>query len=337
MTTSISRRGVISRGVLTAAACIAAPATVLAQSPRVLNLGFSTPVESDYGVFSTKLAQLVKERMGDAIDVKVRCCATIATEDDAFKALQLGTVDAYFISQNNISPHFPLMDILVLPYVFQGAAHVRKVRDGAVAAELADRLFKATGVHLLSWGAVSYRDFFNSKRAINEVKDMVGLKVRVPKNDVMIQTFRNFGAEPIPLAWSETPAALQTGTVDGSDNGTSVIKAMKFYEFSKHLAVLEHFAGFSPLLASPRFMGRLSPAQQKTFMQCAKDAGQHQIAVVEAEAEDIRKFLGENGMRVTRPNQKSFINAVLPMQDKFVAERGAEFKTMLDKIRAAVA
>ena len=62
-----------------------------------------------------------------------------------------------------------------------------------------------------------------------------------------------------------------------------------------------------------------------------------QIAVVEAEAEDIRKFLGENGMRVTRPNQKSFINAVLPMQDKFVAERGAEFKTMLDKFRAAVA
>lgn len=337
MKPSISRRNVISRGVFTAAACIAAPSVVLAQSPRVLNLGFSTPVESDYGVFSTKLAQLVKERMGDAIDVKIRCCATIATEDDAFKALQLGTVDAYFISQNNISPHFPLMDILVLPYVFQGAAHVRKVRDGAVAAELADRLLKATGVHLLSWGAVSYRDFYNSKRPINDVKDMVGLKVRVPKNEVMIQTFRNFGAEPIPLAWSETPAALQTGTVDGSDNGTSVIKAMKFYEFSKHLAVLEHFAGFAPLLASPRFMGRLSPAQQKTFMQCAKDAGQHQIAVVEAEAEDIRKFLGENGMRVTRPNQKSFINAVLPMQDKFVAERGAEFKTMLDKIRAAVA
>ena len=106
---------------------------------------------------------------------------------------------------------------------------------------------------------------------------------------------------------------------------------------SKHLAVLEHFAGFAPLLASPRFMGRLSPAQQKTFLQCAKEAGQHQIAVVESEAEDIRKFLGENGMRVTRPNQKSFINAVLPLQDKFVAERGADFKTMLSKIRAAAA
>jgi TRAP-type transport system periplasmic protein len=168
------------------------------------------------------------------------------------------------------------------------------------------------------------------------VKDMAGLKVRVPKNDVMIQTFKAFGAEPVPLAWSETPAALQTGAVDGSDNGTSVIKAMKFNEFQKHLAILEHFAGFAPLLASPRFMSRLSPEQQKTFLQCAKEAGQYQIAAVESEVETIRKYLGDNGMQVTRPDQKSFINAVIPLQDKFVAEKGADFKAMLDKIRTAV-
>ena len=336
MTSNPSRRSILGRGLATAAS-LAVPAVGLAQTARVMNIGFSTPVESDYGVLANKLAQLVKERMGDAVDVKLRCCATIATEDDAFKALQLGTVDAYFISSNNIGPHFPLLDIMVLPYVFQGAAHVRKVRDGGIADELADRLRKATGVQLLAWGAVSHRDFFNSKRPINDVKDMVGLKVRVPKNEVMIQTFRAFGAEPIPLAWSETPAALQTGAVDGSDNGTSVIKSMKFYEFSKHLAILEHFAGFGPLLASPRFMGRLSPEHQRTLLQCAKEAGQHQRSVVEAEVENIRKFLGDNGMKTTRPSQKGFINAVLPLQDKFAGERGAEFKAMLDKIRAAAA
>lgn len=336
MTSIPSRRSILSRGIA-AAACLAVPAIGRAQSARVMNIGFSTPVESDYGVLANRFQQLVKERMGDAVEVKIRCCATIATEDDAFKALQLGTVDAYFISSNNIGPHFPMFDIMVLPYVFQGAAHVRKVRDGGVADELADRLRKATGVQLLAWGAVSHRDFFNSKRPINDVKDMVGLKVRVPKNEVMIQTFRAFGAEPIPLAWSETPAALQTGAVDGSDNGTSVIKSMKFYEFSKHLAIIEHFAGFGPLLASPRFMGRLSPEHQRTLLQCGKEAGQHQRSVVEAEVENVRKFLADNGMKTTRPSQKSFINAVLPLQDRFAAERGAEFKAMLDKIRAAAA
>lgn len=323
------------RTVIAAAAALSAPALVRAQGARPMNIGFSTPVESDYGVTALKLQQLVKERMGDVIDVRVRCCGTVATEDDAFKALQLGTVDAYFISGNNISPHFPLMDITVLPYVFQSAAHVQKVRDGGIADELADRLNKATGLTLLTYGALSYRDFYNSRRPINELKDMAGLKVRVPKNDVMIRTFRAFGAEPVPLAWSETPAALQTGAVDGSDNGTSVIKSMKFYEFQKHLAILEHFAGFAPLLASPRFMSRLSPAQRDTFMKCAKDAGQHQIATVESETENIRKFLADSGMQVTRPNKQGFIQSVLPLQDAFAASKGPEFKAMLDRIRAA--
>lgn len=323
------------RGLVATAAMLAAPGIVRAQTAKPMNIGFSTPVESDYGVTALKFQQLVKERMGDVIDVRVRCCATVATEDDAFKALQLGTVDAYFISGNNVSPHFPLMDITVLPYVFQSAAHVQKIRDGGIADELADRLNKATGLTLLTYGALSYRDFYNSRRPINDVKDMTGLKVRVPKNDVMIQTFRAFGAEPVPLAWSETPAALQTGAVDGSDNGTSVIKSMKFYEFQKHLAILEHFAGFAPLLASQRFMTRLTPAQRETMMKCAKEAGQHQIATVESETDNIRKFLGENGMQVTRPNKKSFIQAVLPLQDSFAASKGAEFKAMLDRIRAA--
>ena len=35
--------------------------------------------------------------------------------------------------------------------------------------------------------------------------DMKGLKVRTPKNEVMLATFEAFGAEPVPLAWSETP------------------------------------------------------------------------------------------------------------------------------------
>ena len=35
--------------------------------------------------------------------------------------------------------------------------------------------------------------------------DMKGLKVRVPKNQVMIDTFKEFGAAPIPLPWAERP------------------------------------------------------------------------------------------------------------------------------------
>lgn len=315
---------------------ITAIATSPARAQRVtMNVGFSTPVESDYGVMATKLVELAKQYSNGEIDVRIRCCAQIATEDDAFKAMQLGTVDAYFISQNNISPHFPLMDIFVLPYIFQSGQHVRRVRDGAIGQEIAERLEKATKVHLLAWGSVSYRDFYNSKRPINAPADMAGLKVRVPKNEVMIATFRAFGAEPVPLAWSETPTALQTRTVDGSDNGTSVIKSMKFYEFSNHLTILEHFAGFAPLLASNRFMSRLSEPQRKAILRAAREAGEHQARVVEAETEEIRKFLAERGMATTRPDTKPFVALARKVQDEFGARQSPEFRDMVERIRAA--
>ena len=103
--------------------------------------------------------------------------------------------------------------------------------------------------------------------------DMDGLKIRVPNNPVMLATFEAFGAEPVPLAWSETPTALQTGTIDGGDNGTNVIQEMKFYEFAPYLTVLDHFAGFSPLFASDRFMSRLDDAQRDAVLKAASEAG----------------------------------------------------------------
>jgi TRAP-type C4-dicarboxylate transport system substrate-binding protein len=68
--------------------------------------------------------------------------------------------------------------------------------------------------------------------------DMDGLKIRVPKNEVMLATFEAFGASPVPRAWPETPTALQTGTVDGGDNGTLFIRGMTFYEPLWHRCLL---------------------------------------------------------------------------------------------------
>ncbi len=92
-----------------------------------MNVGWSTPADSSYSVPARKLKELAEKHTDGAVEVKLRCCAQIATEDDAVKAMQLGTVDAYFISQNNVSPHWPLMDVFVLPYIFHTEDHVTKV------------------------------------------------------------------------------------------------------------------------------------------------------------------------------------------------------------------
>ena len=301
-----------------------------------MNLGWSTPLESDYGVFATKFKELVEQYTDGSVEVKLRCCGQIASEDDAFKAMQLGTVDGYFVSQNNVSPHWPLMDVFVLPYTFQSTDHQVAVANGPVGDYIKEKLQADTGVHLLSFGGPSYRDFFNSERAIETMADMDGLKIRVPKNEVMLATFEAFGAEPVPLAWSETPTALQTGTIDGGDNGTNVIQEMKFYEFAPHLTVLDHFAGFSPMFASDRFMSSLTDEQRDAVKRAATEAGQFHTEHMINQIESVRKWLStEGGMSMTRPDRAEFIAAAKTVQDKFAAERGEEFVDLLERIGAA--
>lgn len=301
-----------------------------------MNLGFGAPETSIYGRFATIFKEKAEAYTNGSVEVKIRCCNQISTEDEAFKAMQLGTVDGFFITANNVSPHWPLMDVTVLPYIFQDTKHLERVADGPVGQMMKDKLQADTSVHLLSFGPALYRDFYNSVRPVNTMADMKGLKIRVPKNEVMLATFEAFGAQPIPLAWSETPTALQTGTVDGGDNGTSFIRDMKFYEFEPHLVILEHFVAMSPLFASDIFMKKLSDEQRAQILKAANDAGIELRQQVQNETEEIRNWLAtEGGMAMTRPDKTDFIAAAQTVQKAFAEERGQDFVELVNAIQDA--
>ena len=303
-----------------------------------INLGYAAAETSSYGVLANKFEELAEKYSDGSIDVKVRCCAQLLTEDEAFKAMQLGTVDMYIITGNNVSPHFPLMDAFVPPYIFQSKEHAYKVLEGDVGRDFAEQLLAATRVHLLTYGFVGDRDFYNSRQPIRTMADMKGLKVRVPKNQVMIDTFREFGAAPIPLAWADTPTALQTGTVDGADNGTSFIKSQKFYEIMPYFTKLEHFSYMSPLFASPRIMGKLDDAQKAAVLKASRDAGIYHKEEMSRQISEIRTFLtteGQGGMKATEVDKSDFIAAGQRVQDRYAVEKGDDFKKVLAAIRAA--
>jgi tripartite ATP-independent transporter DctP family solute receptor len=308
---------------------------VLAQEVT-MNFGFSTPEEHDYGRMAIKFKELVEDYSNGEIEVKIRCCSQISTEDDAFKALQLGTVDAFFITQNNISPHWPLMDVFVLPYVFENREHIDAVLSGPVGQTVREQIYADTGVHLLTFGGVFFRDMYSVEKPVTSFADFEGLKFRVPKNEVMIDTIGSFGAEPIPLAWSETPTALQTGTIDASDNGIGTIKSMKFYEFAKHLVILEHFSGTSPLLASDRFISRLTDDQRAAVQRAADEAGQFMYDFMRDDLDSLRTWLVEQGgMTRHDPDRAPFIAAAQKIQDEVASGASDQFRALLTEIRAA--
>jgi tripartite ATP-independent transporter DctP family solute receptor len=305
-------------------------------SDITINLGYASAQNSSYAVLADKFEELAELYSDGSIDVKIRCCAQLMGEDEAFKAMQLGTIDMHIITGNNISPHFPLMDAFVLPYIFQDKKHAYQVLEGDVGKEFSRRLKEATSVELLTFGFIGDRDFYNSRNPITSMADMKGLKVRVPKNQVMIDTFHEFGASPIPLPWADTPTALQTGTVEGSDNGTSFIKSQKFYEIMPYFTALEHFSYFSPLFASKRIMGKLDDKQRDAVRRAAHDAGIYQKQEMTSRIDGIREFLTTTGgMKTTAFDRTDFIAAGQRVQNNYSQKQGADFSDFVQLIHDA--
>lgn len=321
---------------LVSAAALGSTGVQAAEPEVTLELGYASAESGTYHVLATEFERYAEELTDGAVDIKLRCCTQLSTEDEAFRGLQLGTLDLYIITHSNVSPHYAPMDVFTLPYVFEDRAHGRRVVDGEIGDAFAERLYRETGVHLLAWGALLQRDFYNTERPIHEPADMNGLKIRVPRNEVMIATHEAFGAAPTPLAWSETAAALQTGTVQGGDNGTTLIKSQKFYELADHLAILGHFSYFNPIFASDRALGELSEAQRSAIMEAGRRAGAAHAEIMSGRVAEVREFLGdEGGMQVTRPNRTPFIELARGVQDEFAARKSQAFRDLLDQVRNA--
>lgn len=301
----------------------------------IMNIGYATADTHPYGTFMNTFAERFTTLTGGKVKVNVHCCFKMGSEQEMFKKLQLGTLDGTLIAQNNAGPFYPKIDVLVLPYVLQSYDHAIKVVDGPVGSMIWGDMAKDAAVELIKIAFVEFRHIYNTKSDINTLADFAPLKYRVPKNVVMVDTYKAFGSSPVPMAWSETLTATQTGTVDGGDLPLSAVWSQKFYEVAKHVAMTGHFALTPPFFVSDKFMKKLSP-EEKTLLQTSADiaAAAARYHTVSAEAGTIAK-LKAAGVKFTAPDKQPFIAAAASVQKAFADSRGAEYVKLIDAINAA--
>ncbi|MCH9675223.1 MAG: TRAP transporter substrate-binding protein [Gammaproteobacteria bacterium] len=321
--------------VLSGVAAVALAATPMAASAKkIMNIGYAVSQAHPYGTFMSTFAERLTAMSNGEIKVKVHCCFKMGGEQDMFKKLQLGTLDGTLIAQNNAGPFYPKIDLLVLPYMLQSYEHALRIVDGPVGEQIWGDMPKDAKVHMVKIPLVSFRHFYNTKGPINSIEDFKPLKYRVPKNVVMVDTYKAFGSDPVPIAWSETLTAVQTGTVDGGDLPIDGIYSQKFHEVAKHIAYSGHFALTPIFVVSNKFMDKLDDGE-KELMRMAADiaaaASRHHTLAAEAGIVEKLKTLG---VKFTSPDKAPFIKAAGKVHAAFAKERGAEYVKLIDAISA---
>lgn len=307
-----------------------------AQAKKVtMNISFGVSDGHPYGTFMHTFADRFEKLSGGTVKVKVHCCNKMGSEQETFKKLQLGTLDGTMIAQNNAGPFYPKIDLLVLPYMIQNYEHAVKVADGPIGQAIWGNMPEEVGVHLYTIPLFSFRHIYNTKMPINNLEDFAKMKYRVPKNVVMMDTYKAFGSDPVPIAWAEALTATQTGTVDGGDLPIDVMYSQKFHDVAKHIAETGHFVLAPPFFIGNKFMAKLDDKQKEAMQMASKIATESSRFHTNYAMGMVKEKLIAAGVTFTSPELGPWIEKAKEVHKAFAEERGPEYVAIMDQIYAA--
>ena len=129
------------------------------------------------------------------------------------------------------------------PFLFDKIEDAWKCMDGPLGHAINDQV-ETKGLKYLASLENGYRHYTNNKVAVRVPADVKGQKLRVMETDLQIAMWKNWGANPTPMAFTEVISALQQGTIDAQENPLSIIDSNKLYEVQHYISLTGHL--FSP-------------------------------------------------------------------------------------------
>lgn len=198
--------------------------------------------------------------------------------DEQSNARQLRTQEVHLavLAVGNLTPFAPKANIYYLPYLFPEIEDAYTLFENeGFNAKVADEIAQQSGTRPLSWLIGGYRHLTNSRKPIETIDDLQGLRIRTPPVEVQMETFRAWGVEPLPLAWTETFSGLQQGVIDGQENPHSVNRDQKFWEVQNHITELSYLLWVGPMLVGEAWFQGLDEATQELVSRAASEAARH--------------------------------------------------------------
>lgn len=293
---------------------------------RTLKFAHQNSKEHPQGQGVVKFAELVQQKSGGKIKVQQFPSGQLGGDLQNVSALQGGTVDLVVLNTGLLVGIVKDTALVDLPFLFNNEKEADAVMDGAFGKKLADEVAQKNLVNLAYW-ELGFRNITNSKRPINKMEDIAGLKLRVLQSPLFIDTFQALGANPTPLPFPEVYTALEQKVVDGQENPVTVIYDSKFQEVQKNLAMTRHIYNPQSVLISKKTWDSMSAAEKKIIQDSATEATAYQRKISREATDKALAALKQSGMQVTElpPAEVQKIRDKLkPVVDKYAKQAGEQ-------------
>jgi len=310
------------------------PIAVLAQTPIVIKFSHVVANDTPKGKGALKFKELAEKYTDGKVKVEVYPNSTLYKDKEEIEALQLGSVQMLAPSTAKFAPlgvkEFEALD---LPWLFKDDKAYTEAMKGPVGKWLFDKL-QAKGITGLAYWDNGFH-MVSANRPLVNPSDFQGLKIRISGSKIADRYFRDVGAIPQIMAFSEVYQALQTGVVDGCENTASNYLTQKFHEVQKHITVSYHAHLQYAVIVNTKFWNGL-PADIRAQLEKAMDeATDYTNSIAVKENEDALEAIKKSGattLHYLTPEQKAAWQKAMAPTYKWAEGRvGKEVLDMLAK------
>lgn len=290
--------------------------------PIVIKFSHVTSIDSVKGKAAERFKELVEEKTGGKAKVEVYPSSQLYGDNDELDALTSGNVHMIAPSVTKMVKLDPRWQYVDMPYLFEDQEHVRKFFESDVAKSLLNsEQLASNDIMGLAFWENGFKHFTNNKHPLKKPEDFKGLKFRAQAGKVLEAQFQALGAGSATIAFGETYAALQQGTVDGQENTFNNMDTQKYQEVQKYLTLSEHGRLDYAIFVNKSFWESMPEEIRTQVEEALKEATDlaWELAAEENEAsfESLKNSGKMEVIELTDEEKNALKEALQPVYDEF--------------------
>ncbi len=256
----------------------------------------NTPSPQDpYHAYAEKFKELVEKGSNGRIEVQIFPGGQMGGEQRAFQDAQNNILQATVVAVNNASVFSASLGAFDLPYMFTSLDDFNKVISSC-RDKINERLMAEAQVRAISWTQQGFRVISNSKKPVEKVADLQGLKIRVPENPLQIAAFKSWGCEPVPIGVSELFSALQQKVVDGQENPYVSLYTNKWFEVQKYVTEIHYKLWIGPVVVNEKWFQGLPKDLQEVIIKAGLETEKYCNDLAVKQETEAKAKLQEKGL-----------------------------------------